>query len=62
MCIYLQGNLTQDNYVQFIKHDTLSSAYLNQSVNFVAYVRKNFEKIKKVQFEGYNFVRMSECV
>ena len=52
MCIYLQGNLTQDNYVQFIKHDTLSSAYLNQSVNFVAYVRKNFEKIKKVQFPG----------
>lgn len=45
---YGQGNLTQDNYIQFIKHDTLSSAYLNQSINFVAYVRKNFEKIKKV--------------
>ena len=43
-----QGNLTEDNYVQFIKHDTLSSAYLNQSINFVPYVRKNFEKIKKV--------------
>ena len=44
---YGQGNLTADNYVQFIKHDTLSSAYLNQSINFVPYVRKNFEKIKK---------------
>ncbi len=50
---YGQGNLTQDNYIQFIKHDTLSSAYLNQSVNFVAYVRKNFEKIKKVFFCKY---------
>ena len=44
---YGQGNLTADNYVQFIKHDTLSSAYLNQSINFVPYVRRNFEKIKK---------------
>ena len=50
---YGQGNLTQDNYIQFIKHDTLSSAYLNQSVNFVAYVRKNFEKIKKVKLLHY---------
>ena len=28
---YGQGNITEDNYVQFIKHDTISSEYLNQS-------------------------------
>ena len=36
---YGQGNITEDNYIQFIKHDTLSSEYLNQSKNFVVYVR-----------------------
>ena len=43
---YGQGNLTEDNYVQFIKHDTLSSEYLNQSKNFVSYIRDDFEKVK----------------
>ena len=52
---YGQGNLTEDNYVQFIKHDTLSSAYLNQSINFVPYIRKNFQKIKKV-FDETNVI------
>ena len=37
---YGQGNITEDNYVQFIKHDTISSEYLNQSRNFVTYVRE----------------------
>ena len=36
---YGQGNITEDNYVQFIKHDTISSEYLNQSRNFVQHVR-----------------------
>ena len=43
---YGQGNITEDNYIQFIKHDTLSSEYLNQSKNFVVYVRENFEILK----------------
>ena len=44
---YGQGNITEDNFIQFIKHDTLSSEYLNQSKNFVSYVRSEFEELKK---------------
>ena len=44
---YGQGNITEDNYVQFIKHDTISSEYLNQSRNFVTYVREEFERVKE---------------
>ena len=36
---YGRGNITDENYVQFIKHDTISSEYLNQSRNFVQHVR-----------------------
>ena len=49
---YGQGNITEDNYVQFIKHDTISSEYLNQSRNFVTYVREEFERVKA---EGYEY-------
>ena len=44
---YGQGNITEDNFIQFIKHDTLSSEYLNQSKNFVSYVRSEFEELKR---------------
>ena len=43
---YGQGNITEDNYVQFIKHDTISSEYLNQSRKFVVHVREEFERVK----------------
>ena len=42
---YGQGNITEDNYIQFIKHDTLSSEYLNQSKNFVVYVAAQIENL-----------------
>ena len=32
---YGQGNITEDNFAQFIKHDILGSQYLNQSKNFL---------------------------
>jgi len=52
---YGQGNITEDNYIQFIKHDTLSSEYLNQSKNFVYQVREDFEKIKAEGSEYYTW-------
>jgi len=52
---YGQGNITEDNYIQFIKHDTLSSEYLNQSKNFVPQVRADFEKIKTEGSEYYTW-------
>lgn len=44
---YGQGNITEDNYIQFIKHDIISSEYLNQSKNFVSEVKQGFERLKK---------------
>ena len=52
---YGQGNITEDNYIQFIKHDTLSSEYLNQSKNFVSDVRTEFERMKKMGSEYWTW-------
>ena len=35
---YGKGSITNDNYVQFIRHDTLGFEYIEQSQNFVAQV------------------------
>ena len=47
------GFYFENNWIfpKFIKHDTLSMAYLNQSINFVPFVRDNFEKIKASRSE-----------
>ena len=37
---YAQGNVSQDQYIQFIRHDTLGFEYLDQSKNFAPQVRK----------------------
>jgi len=44
---YAQGNVSQDQYIQFIRHDTLGFEYLDQSKNFAPQVRKDYEKIKR---------------
>ena len=36
---YAQGNVSQDQYIQFIRHDTLGFEYLDQSKNFAPPVR-----------------------
>ena len=36
---YAQGNVSQDQYIQFIRHDTLGFEYLDQSKNFAPQVR-----------------------
>lgn len=59
---YGQGNITEDNYIQFIKHDTLSSEYLNQSKNFVVYVRENFEILKNQGSEYWTWQSSREQV
>ena len=35
---YAQGNVSQDQYIQFIRHDTLGFEYLDQSKNFAPQV------------------------
>ena len=37
---YAQGNVSQDQYIQFIRHDTLGFEYLDQSKNFAPQVRR----------------------
>ena len=37
---YAQGNVSQDQYIQFIRHDTLGFEYLDQSKNFAPQVGK----------------------
>ena len=37
---YGKGSITNDNYIQFIRHDTLGFEYIEQSQNFVAQVKK----------------------
>ena len=59
---YGQGNITEDNYIQFIKHDTLRSEYLNQSKNFVVYVRENFEILKNQGSEYWTWQSSREQV
>merc|ERR1712172_259568 len=59
---YGQGNITEDNYIQFIKHDTLSSEYLNQSKNFVVYVRENFEILKNQGSEYWTWQSSREQI
>jgi len=44
---YAQGNISQDQYIQFIRHDTLGFEYLDQSKNFAPQVGKDYERIKK---------------
>jgi len=44
---YGQGNITQDQYIQFIRHDTLGFEYLDQSKNFAPQVRKDYDLIKR---------------
>ena len=36
---YGKGSITNDNYIQFIRHDTLGFEYIEQSKNFVAQVK-----------------------
>ena len=40
---YAQGNVSQDQYIQFIRHDTLGFEYLDQSKNFAPQVSLSFE-------------------
>ena len=40
---YAQGNVSQDQYIQFIRHDTLGFEYLDQSKNFAPQVLYIFD-------------------
>ena len=47
---YGKGSITHDNYVQFIRHDTLGFEYLDQSKNFVPQVAVNLLDVGRGKF------------
>ena len=56
---YAQGNVSQDQYIQFIRHDTLGFEYLDQSKNFAPQVCHRIlinETQKKSKLQSYNFI------
>ncbi|CAB4065587.1 unnamed protein product [Lepeophtheirus salmonis] len=43
---YGQGKITYDNYIQYIRHITLGDEYLEQSQNYVPFMKDLYQKIK----------------
>ena len=39
------GNVTQQNYIKYVEHDTLIWEYLNSSIHLAPYLDKKFNKI-----------------
>ena len=49
------GNVTQQNYIKYVEHDTLIWEYLNSSIHLAPYLEKKFKRI--YAGEAYRFYR-----
>ena len=49
------GNVTQQNYIKYVEHDTLIWEYLNSSIHLAPYLEKKFKRI--YSGEAYRFYR-----
>ena len=49
------GNVTQQNYIKYVEHDTLIWEYLNSSIHLAPYLEKKFKRI--YNGEAYRFYR-----
>jgi len=54
------GNVTQQNYIKYVEHDTLIWEYLNSSIHLAPYLEKKFKRI--YSGEAYRFYRQSDKV
>jgi len=54
------GNVTTQNYIKYVEHDTLIWEYLNSSIHLAPYLEKKFRKI--YNGEAYKFYRQSDKV
>jgi len=54
------GNVTQQNFIKYVEHDTLIWEYLNSSIHLAPYLEKKFRKI--YEGEAYRFYRKSDKV
>ena len=62
MTHYHQGYISDNNYKEFLKHDTLQAEYLNHSRNFVPQVRKDFEKIMDSKKDYWTWQRSRQVI
>ena len=49
------GNLTKENFIKYVEHDTLIWEYLNSSVHLAPYLEEKLQKIYNT--EAYEFYR-----
>lgn len=49
------GNVTQENFIKYVEHDTLIWEYLNSSIHLAPYLEEKLQKIYKQ--EAYQFYR-----
>ncbi|QQP41908.1 Uncharacterized protein FKW44_016410, partial [Caligus rogercresseyi] len=49
------GNVTQENFIKYVEHDTLIWEYLNSSVHLAPYLEEKFQNI--YEQEAYQFYR-----
>ncbi|XP_071748838.1 uncharacterized protein [Lepeophtheirus salmonis] len=54
------GNVTQENFIKYVEHDTLIWEYLNSSVHLAPYLEEKFQNI--YEQEAYQFYRKSDKV
>jgi len=52
------GNVTQQNFIKYVEHDTLIWEYLNSSIHLAPYLEKKFKRI--YQGDAYKFYRLSD--
>ena len=49
------GNVTQDNFIKYVEHDTLIWEYLNSSIHLAPYLAEKLQKI--YEQDAYKFYR-----
>ena len=49
------GNVTQENFIKYVEHDTLIWEYLNSSIHLAPYLQEKLQKI--YEMEAYMFYR-----
>ena len=49
------GNVTQDNFIKYVEHDTLIWEYLNSSIHLAPYLEEKLQKI--YEQDAYKFYR-----
>lgn len=52
------GNVTQDNFIKYVEHDTLIWEYLNSSIHLAPYLEEKLQKI--YEQDAYKFYRESD--